>query len=299
MLISRRLFSPDNHFAFLSFLAALQAFSYTCLSKGFEFKLSLTAVCAAKESHPRMAVMADLTNEELSKQLSSLIFDERKLVSYKWLTHHFRIPVSQSKQLLAQFEKDHRNPQSTPHNTLFINYVLTGLKTNPTNLSQSQNSPEDDDDNEEEDEDIQMTPSTPSNSQTETESCYHITVVPSEKLEEAKESFTTLIGCHVYSILAVPKPSPEKEKEKEEKGTEGESKMDVDEDEDGDIMMDEVRKTKTKSAKSELSQLSVGWLSLAPFSLSLFVSSVGWWGEGARKRGGVSHARGHAFCVFF
>merc|ERR1712154_125982 len=145
----------------------------------------------------------------MGDQLEHLIFDEHKLISYKWVTNHFKIHIQKSKQILSLFVNKHENK-------LFIHHCISGYKQitikhqNPydseykspkkskkkenSNNSNTNNSYDSDDD----DDDINM--ESVNDDLSSKTSVFTILIVPHSQLKEIKCSFDSVQNIHVHSI---------------------------------------------------------------------------------------------------
>ena len=129
------------------------------------------------------------SDESMLQQLEHLIFDEHKVVSYKWLSNHFQIHVQKSKHLLADFVSKHGAKLLTHH-------CITGYR--PTTIrhgnaydteyrSPSKRA-------EQRDADIAMPDCS------ETVSAFTILLAADSALESSKSSFDRIVSVDVHSV---------------------------------------------------------------------------------------------------
>ena len=62
------------------------------------------------------------TEKSILDELEHLIFDEHKIISYKWVMNHFKIPIQKSKKILAKFNKKFED-------RLYVHHLITGFKS--------------------------------------------------------------------------------------------------------------------------------------------------------------------------
>jgi len=135
------------------------------------------------------------SEERILQQLEHLVFDEHKLVSLKWATHHFQIGAQVCKQILSKFVDKFQD-------RLCIKYCVSGYKTVYIEHANAFNS-------------VYVSPSKQNHSHKNTNSresakqsactethcdVFTVLMVSDSKLQETQNSFDKLVDTHIYSV---------------------------------------------------------------------------------------------------
>eukprot|EP01083_Nonionella_stella_P081447 224374_1 len=109
--------------------------------------------------------------QSILEQLEHLIFDEHKLVSYKWVTNYFKLHIQTSKQILSAFVDKHQSK-------LWTHYCITGYKSLP----------------------IPHSDSNTNNNNNSASSVFTLFIVSDQDLQSTKDSFDTITSIHIHSV---------------------------------------------------------------------------------------------------
>jgi len=159
------------------------------------------------------------SEQSILDELEHLIFDEHKIISYKWAMNHFKIHVQKSKQILSKFVKKFQErlfihhlitgfksltvKHSNPYNSVYVSPKLrkkskskinTNSNSNSNNSNNSNNSYMNDSDDDDED----MTQS--QGNIDKYQSIYTQILCEDHKLEEEKLKFKKIVNIHIYCI---------------------------------------------------------------------------------------------------